>query len=148
MASAQDHSIMNIDVKRAVKILGVYFTYERFKVIIDAFKTKWWRNLTIIGRIQIVKTFVIPLIMYRAGSICIDKDVVTEANRIIFDFIWKGKDKVKRVSLVGDIKDGGLKAPHLESIIKTHRIMLCQSCLLYTSPSPRDQRGSRMPSSA
>ena len=24
----------------------------------------------------------------------------------------------------------------------------CRSCLLYTSPSPRDQRGSRMPSSA
>ena len=64
--------------------------------------------------------------MYRAGSICIDKDVVTEANWIIFDFVWKGKDKVKRVSLVGDIKDEGLKAQHLESIIKTHRIMLCQ----------------------
>ena len=130
MAPAQDQSIMNINVKRAVKILGVYFTYDsrlrhklNFKEIIDAVKTKlqlWkWRNLTIIGRIQIVKTFVIPLIMYRAGSICIDKEVVTEANRIIFDFIWKGKDKVKRASLVGDIKDGGLKAPHLESIIKT-----------------------------
>ena len=25
---------------------------------------------------------------------------------------------------------------------------LCLGCLLYTSPSPRDQRGSRMPSSA
>ena len=25
---------------------------------------------------------------------------------------------------------------------------LCYFCLLYTSPSPRDQRGSRMPSSA
>ena len=24
----------------------------------------------------------------------------------------------------------------------------CNACLLYTSPSPRDQRGSRMPSSA
>ena len=24
----------------------------------------------------------------------------------------------------------------------------CMTCLLYTSPSPRDQRGSRMPSSA
>ena len=24
----------------------------------------------------------------------------------------------------------------------------CEACLLYTSPSPRDQRGSRMPSSA
>ena len=98
---------MNIDVKRAVKILGVYFTYDRslrhklnLKEIIDAIKTKlqlWkWRNFTIIGRIHIVKTFVIPLIMYHAGSLCIDKDVVTEANRIIFDFIGKGKDKVKR----------------------------------------------------
>ena len=26
--------------------------------------------------------------------------------------------------------------------------VLCYTCLLYTSPSPRDQRGSRMPSSA
>ena len=25
---------------------------------------------------------------------------------------------------------------------------MCKACLLYTSPSPRDQRGSRMPSSA
>ena len=29
MAPAQDQSIMKIDVKRAVKILGVYFTYDR-----------------------------------------------------------------------------------------------------------------------
>ena len=76
LAPAQDQSIMNIDVKRDVKILGVYFTYDRrlrhklnIKEIIDAIKTKlqlWkWRNLTIIGRIQIVKTFVLPLIMYR-----------------------------------------------------------------------------------
>ena len=26
--------------------------------------------------------------------------------------------------------------------------LITESCLLYTSPSPRDQRGSRMPSSA
>ena len=29
-----------------------------------------------------------------------------------------------------------------------HNIGLSEVCLLYTSPSPRDQRGSRMPSSA
>ena len=52
--------------------------------------------------------------------------IVVDGFEIIFDFVWKGKDKVKRVSLVGDIKDEGLKAQHLESIIKTHRIMLCQ----------------------
>ena len=31
--------------------------------------------------------------MYRAGSICIDKDVVTEANRIILTLYGKGKTK-------------------------------------------------------
>ena len=32
--------------------------------------------------------------------------------------------------------------------VETFVLNLCSSCLLYTSPSPRDQRGSRMPSSA
>ena len=32
--------------------------------------------------------------------------------------------------------------------LKTFNIASIYSCLLYTSPSPRDQRGSRMPSSA
>ena len=31
---------------------------------------------------------------------------------------------------------------------KLHQLKLDNACLLYTSPSPRDQRGSRMPSSA
>ena len=35
------------------------------------------------------------------------------------------------------------------SIVLIYCILyLCNFCLLYTSPSPRDQRGSRMPSSA
>ena len=38
----------------------------------------------------------------------------------------------------------------LENETKWNVIVVCLSnnCLLYTSPSPRDQRGSRMPSSA
>ena len=48
-----------------------------------------------------------------------DKESVNEVNQIIFDFIWKGEDKVKHRVLIGDTEDGGLKAPHLDSIIKT-----------------------------
>ena len=47
-------------------------------------------------------------------------------NKIIFDFIWKGKDKIKRAALISDIEDGGLKAPHLDSIIETQRILCCK----------------------
>ena len=39
---------------------------------------------------------------------------------------------------IGVIGTGGISDFHLKAY----------SCLLYTSPSPRDQRGSRMPSSA
>ena len=35
-----------------------------------------------------------------------------------------------------------------ESIIELNNGCLCCTCLLYTSPSPRDSRKSRMPSSA
>ena len=35
-----------------------------------------------------------------------------------------------------------------ENLKKQLEFYMSRSCLLYTSPSPRDQRGSRMPSSA
>ena len=49
-----------------------------------------------------------------------------DVNKIIFDFIWKGKDEVKRSALISDIEDGGLKAPHLDSIIETQRVLCCK----------------------
>ena len=55
-----------------------------------------------------------------------DKEFVNEVNKIIFEYIWKGKDKVKRRVLVGGIEEGGLKALHLDSIVKTQRILCCR----------------------
>ena len=42
-----------------------------------------------------------------------------------------------------ELTDGRYDAVFLDLTLKT-----TNACLLYTSPSPRDQRGSRMPSSA
>ena len=50
-----------------------------------------------------------------------------DVNKIIFDFIWKGKDKVKRFALISDIEDGGLKAPHLDSIMETQIVLCCKN---------------------
>ena len=109
--------------------LGVHFTYDEglwkklnFDEILTSIKKKlhlWnWRNLTILGRIQLVKTFVIPIFMYRAGLVSVHKDIIKEANKLIFQFIWKVQDKVKRSTLISDQESGGLTAPHLESIIQ------------------------------
>ena len=64
--------------------------------------------------------------MYRAGLVCSQKEIVKEVNKIIFNFNWEGKDKVKRSALISDVEHGGLRAPLLESIIKAQRIMCCK----------------------
>ena len=95
----------HITVKKPIKILGVHFTYDpvlwrklNFDEILKSIRESlhcWnWRNLPVFGRLQIIKSFVVPVFMYRAGLVCIHKDIVKEANKIIFNFIWKGKDKV------------------------------------------------------
>ena len=123
-----DTEAKNIDLKISVKIFGVHLTYDlhakrklNFDEIVTSTKQKvhiWrWRDLTIFGRIQISKTFIIPTFLYRASMVCCDQEFIREVNNIIFDFIWKGKDKVKRSAPVGDTEDGGLKAPHLHSMI-------------------------------
>ena len=64
-------------VNKPMKILGIFFTYNwqkyqelNFENIIRSIQKSinaWrWRNLTLIGRIQIIKTFAIPKIMFRA----------------------------------------------------------------------------------
>ena len=78
-----------------------------------------------------------------------------DANRIKANDVVRGK--------IGSIEDGywpggpvpfgyELELVHTEirrgREIKHHALTLADICLLYTSPSPRDQRGSRMPSSA
>jgi len=71
--------------------------------------------------------FIIPVFLYHVSMICLDKEFVNEANKIIFNFTWKGRDKVKRLALVNEVEDGGLKAPHLDSIVKTQRILCCKT---------------------
>lgn len=65
-----------------------------------------WRDLTIIRRIKIVKTFIVPIFLYHAGWIPENKEFVKETNKIVFEFIWKGKDKVKCFAFISDMKMG------------------------------------------
>ena len=62
-----------------IKILGVYFGYDvrqrealNFRQILKDMKKSiniWkWRGLSLLGKIQIVKTFAVPKIMYRAKN--------------------------------------------------------------------------------
>ena len=54
---------------------------------------------------------------------------------------------VKNLTVISN--NAGVDGFGLGKLLETRQIKkMISSCLLYTSPSPRDQRGSRMPSSA
>ena len=98
------------------------------------------------------------------------KNELTKNQKIVLDFIQKSNKPVKAYSILSNVSKKGLKAPPqvyraLEKLIEVgevHKIeslnsfVACNSkciepngtCLLYTSPSPRDLSTSRMPSSA
>ena len=85
----------------------------------------------------------------------------TDPFRVMPQFLTQIKDAgfagVQNFPTVGLI-DGTFRADleetgmgyglEIDMIKIAHNLDLLTSCLLYTSPSPRDQRGSRMPSSA
>ena len=65
-----------------------------------------------------------PKFMCRAAQILLTKDVIKEISTVLFQFMWRGcKDKIKRLSLIGDYKDGGLRMLHIESLINAQKIM-------------------------
>ena len=86
-----------------------------------------------VSKNQIFETTSLPLGVLRLENnpIIKKRNLGKYVRKLLRDEKWLSKKKFKNIYLVGG----------------TWR-SLFKYCLLYTSPSPRDQRGSRMPSSA
>ena len=79
------------------------------------------------------------------GESALVRDAGDELIKIMLFYIGVGEKRTKRMD---DIVDAfGLKS-YFPSVEAESETLDFDACLLYTSPSPRDQRGSRMPSSA
>ena len=55
-------------------------------------------------------------------------------NSIFYNFIWNGKDKVKRCALTSDIDKGGLKMLDIKSMVSARRV-ICLKKFLEDYPS-------------
>ena len=77
------------------------------------------RGLSLFGRVTIVKTFLIPKLLYVSSIIQTPMETI---KRMIFKFLWKGPDKVTRNSVINSIKNGGLNLIDIETQIKALRL--------------------------
>ena len=82
------------------------------------------------GKIQLIKTFVLSKLTYVSSLTFVPLWVVEEINTLIFDFLWRGKDKIKRDILCLDYNSGGLKMIDFQLFIKVQRIMWIKRLIL------------------
>ena len=101
-----------------VKIIGVHFTHNQNlfykmnfetieKSLRESLKGWSWRGLALLGRIQVIKSFAIPKILYRASLISTKKDFIKIINNLLYSFVWKGKDKAKCINKL--LRERGVK---------------------------------------
>ena len=127
-ARTETAEINEIRVRDTIKILGLYFSNSKSAGEITANWTskidcllrtleKWARrDLSILGKLHLIKTFGITQFNFIMQSIALPRSVLEEINRILFRFLWKKRftnrrafEKVKRKVMCNDLHNGGLK---------------------------------------
>ena len=102
-------------VNEPIKILGIYVGYNKKECEIlnwenklsnlEMLLNKWKaRNLTLFGKVTILKSLALSKLTYNASIIDVPEDIVNKINKLTYDFIWNGKrEKIKRKTLIGNI---------------------------------------------
>lgn len=114
--------------------LGVYFSYDKLKSDELNFDEKLkkvekllniWRqrDLTLIGKIAVVKSLALAKLIHVASVLPLPENFAQEVNKLIFNFIWNDKPpKIKKATLIGEKRDGGLNAPDFVEIDKALKL--------------------------
>ena len=89
-------------------------------------KLNMWkgRKLSIKGKITVLRSQILPIILYPASVLYTPDDIIEEVNSLFYDFIWPNKKHhVKKKVLIQNIEDGGLKMPDICTMIKSIKLM-------------------------
>lgn len=117
-----------------IKLLGLYIGHNMKDLEISNFKHKLtkikkqfqsWieRDLSIVGRILIVKSLAISKFSFLFNLITFPQHIIKEIKQCIYEFVWKGKTrKIKDKVLIQDYEYGGCRMVDIESSIKAEQL--------------------------
>ncbi len=103
----------------AIRVLGVYMGHDkhmchtknwedklsRIRIVFERWKH---RNLTIFGKSLIIKSLAISKLIHTMSIIETPDDILKEIEKLIFNFLWDSKDRIKRKTLIGQKLKGGI----------------------------------------
>ena len=120
---------------KGTKTLGIYFTNDTNNItemnMIDRIKQistlldKWkLRNLTLLGKITVIKMLAFPIILYPLTNLPDpNENLIKTIKKKLFTFLWNDKpDKVARKVMCQPIERGGLKMLDIETYLSAVKI--------------------------
>ena len=107
---------------------------EKIKRIIAPWKI---RNLSLIGKIHIVKSLGLSKVLYGCEMISIDNKFIKEIMDIVWEFIWEGKKCYVSKEVCKLPRDkGGIGMPDLLIIVKVKRVKMLINILKAQADEP------------
>ena len=102
---------------KSVKALEIVFTYNDTehlqKKFYDKLKESYirtqirlWncRGLSLFGKVIVIKSLLLPKMLYVFSVLTTPEEFIKQFNTIIYNFLWKGTDKIARLAAVNDLK--------------------------------------------
>ena len=114
------------------QFLGIHLSYDKKGNTLHNFDRKiqklhlkldTWRarDLTLFGRVLILKSLGISQLVYSISNVEVPDYVSSTVKQKLFSFLWKKKkDKIKRTGLYQDYGTGGLRMTDFKITIKAH----------------------------
>ena len=116
----------NCAVKTVINCLGIYIGHDN-----DLCNQKNWhekldniqsvlnqwkrRNLTMLGKIIVMKSLAISKITYSVTNTAEIDNFIQKLNKILYTYLWDKKERIKRNTLIGKIEWGGIEMLDIQS---------------------------------
>ena len=124
--------IFGIRWPEQIRFLGIYIGHSKHKnnlknwddkiTKIETLLNSWSkRDLTLFGKVQIIKSFAVSKLVMSATLLYTPDNVINKINSVLFKFLWGSKDKVKRIKLIKQIKEGGLNMIDIKSLFESFK---------------------------
>ena len=75
-----------------------------------------------VTEITIIKSLLLPKMLYVFSILPTSGDFIEQLNTIIYNFLWKGPDKIARQAAKNDLEFGGFNVTDIETLIKASRL--------------------------
>ena len=122
--------ICNIKTTQIANCLGIYVGHdknlcekknwyekiEKMESILNAWSK---RNLTLFGSVTIIKSLAISKIVFSVQNTYMPPDITLKIEKVLYSFLWKNRERIKRKILIRKIKNGGINMLDVESFFKS-----------------------------